>query len=53
MIQILVNLLTPFFTSLGVSATDVQTYANSLSGYLSYLLFGPFPKSTGNGSICG
>ncbi|MCC8064977.1 MAG: beta-glucosidase, partial [Clostridiales bacterium] len=34
MIQLLVNLLTPVFTSMGVSESDVEYYANSLSGYV-------------------
>ncbi|MCD8084855.1 MAG: glycoside hydrolase family 3 C-terminal domain-containing protein, partial [Clostridiales bacterium] len=34
MIQLLVNLLTPIFTSMGVSESDVAYYANSLSGYV-------------------
>ncbi len=38
-IQWLVDLLTPVFTSMGVSEVDVQTYAESLSGYI-YAIFG-------------
>ena len=38
-IQWLVDLLTPVFTSMGVSEVDVQTYAESLSGYI-YVIFG-------------
>lgn len=39
MIQLLIDLLTPIFTSMGVSATDVQTYVNMLSGYI-YTIIG-------------
>lgn len=39
MIKILIDLLTPIFTNLGVSPTDVQTYVTSLSGYI-YAIFG-------------
>ncbi|MCD8147257.1 MAG: glycoside hydrolase family 3 C-terminal domain-containing protein [Clostridiales bacterium] len=38
MLQLLINLLTPLFTSMGVSAADVQTYANTLSSYI-YAIF--------------
>lgn len=34
MIQFLINVLTPIFTSMGVSETDVQSYVTSLSGYI-------------------
>ncbi|MCD8382189.1 MAG: glycoside hydrolase family 3 C-terminal domain-containing protein [Clostridiales bacterium] len=34
MIQFLIDLLTPIFTSMGVSETDVASYAESLSGYI-------------------
>ena len=34
MLQGLINLVTPLFTSMGVSANDVQTYGNMLSGYI-------------------
>ena len=39
MIQLLIDLLTPIFTSMGVSTTDVQTYVNMLSGYI-YTIIG-------------
>ena len=39
MIQLLIDLLTPIFTSMGVSTTDVQTYGNMLSGYI-YTIIG-------------
>ncbi len=38
MLQLLINLLTPIFTSMGVSAEDVQSYADTLSGYI-YAIF--------------
>lgn len=34
MIQFLIDVLTPVFTSMGVSETDVQQYVQSLSGYI-------------------
>lgn len=34
MIQFLINLLTPVFTNMGVSETDVQQYVQSLAGYI-------------------
>ncbi|MCD7880090.1 MAG: glycoside hydrolase family 3 C-terminal domain-containing protein [Clostridiales bacterium] len=39
MIQFLIDLLIPIFTSMGVSATDVASYAESLSGYI-YAIMG-------------
>lgn len=39
MIQLLIDLLTPIFTSMGVSTTDAQTYVNMLSGYI-YTIIG-------------
>lgn len=41
MLQWLIDLLTPIFTSMGVSEVDVQTYVNSLSGYI-YAILGSF-----------
>ena len=41
MLQWLIDLLTPVFTGMGVSEVDVQTYVNSLSGYI-YAIFGTF-----------
>ena len=38
MLKALVDLLTPFFESLGVSATDVDHYVNMLSGYIYAIL---------------
>ena len=34
MLQLLINLLTPIFTGMGVSPTDVEQYVNALSGYI-------------------
>ena len=34
MLQFLINLLMPIFNNLGVSANDVQTYANMISGHI-------------------
>ena len=39
MLQLLINLLTPIFEGMGVSPTDVETYAHNLSGYI-YAVFG-------------
>lgn len=39
MISFFVNLLTPIFNSMGVSTADVQSTADSLSGYI-YVIFG-------------
>lgn len=39
MIQFLVDVLTPVFTNMGVSETDVQQYVQSLSGYI-YAIIG-------------
>ena len=39
MLQWLINVLTPIFEGMGVSAVDVQTYVNDLSGYI-YLILG-------------
>ncbi|MDE6590350.1 MAG: beta-glucosidase, partial [Oscillospiraceae bacterium] len=39
MLQFLINLLTPIFEGMGVSAVDVNTYVNNLSGYI-YAIFG-------------
>lgn len=41
MIQTLIDWLTPIFNSMGVSATDVQRYVHSLSGYI-YAIAGLF-----------
>lgn len=41
MIQILIDWLTPIFTNMGVSETDVQLYVRSLSGYI-YAIAGFF-----------
>lgn len=41
MIQILIDWLTPIFTNMGVSETDVQLYVRSLSGYI-YAIAGLF-----------
>lgn len=38
MIQWLIKVLTPIFTSMGVSTTDVEQYVNSLSGYIYAIL---------------
>ena len=38
MIQLLIDLLTPIFTSMGVSTADVNTYVNMLSGYVYAIL---------------
>ncbi len=38
MLQWLISLLTPVFVSMGVSEVDVQTYVNSLSGYIYAIL---------------
>lgn len=37
MLEWLIELLTPFFTSLGVSAADINSYIHSLSIYI-YIL---------------
>lgn len=34
MLQLLINVLTPIFTGMGVSPTDVEQYVNALSGYI-------------------
>ena len=34
MIQLLINILTPVFTNMGVAETDVQQYVTSMSGYI-------------------
>lgn len=39
MLQWLIDVLTPIFMNMGVSATDVQHYVNSLSGYI-YAIIG-------------
>ena len=39
MLTLLIKLLTPIFTGMGVSPTDVQTYVNDLAGYI-YALIG-------------
>lgn len=41
MIQFLVDLLSPFFLKLGVSQTDINVYAEQLSGYV-YAIVGTF-----------
>lgn len=41
MIQFLVDLLSPFFLKLGVSQTDINVYAEQLSGYV-YAIAGTF-----------
>lgn len=41
MIKFLVDLLSPFFLSLGVSQTDINVYAEQLSGYV-YAITGTF-----------
>lgn len=41
MIQMLIDWLTPIFTNMGVSETDVQQYVESLSGYI-YAIVGLF-----------
>lgn len=38
MLQLLINVLTPVFTNMGVSPTDVEQYVNSLSGYIYAIL---------------
>ena len=38
MLQIIINLLTPIFEKLGVSPVDVETYVNSMSGYIYAIL---------------
>lgn len=38
MLQFLINVLTPVFEGMGVSAVDVQTYVNMLSGYIYGIL---------------
>lgn len=38
MLQLLINVLTPIFTGMGVSPTDVEQYVNSLSGYIYAIL---------------
>lgn len=38
MLQLIINLLTPFFEKLGVSPVDVETYVNSMSGYIYAIL---------------
>lgn len=38
MLNWLIQVLTPIFTSMGVSEVDVQTYVNSLSGYIYGIL---------------
>ncbi len=38
MIQLIINLLTPIFEKLGVSPVDVETYVNSMSGYIYVIL---------------
>lgn len=38
MLQVLINLLTPIFEGMGVSAVDVETYVNNLSGYIYAIL---------------
>ncbi len=38
MLQTLINLLTPIFEGMGVSAVDVETYVNNLSGYIYAIL---------------
>ena len=38
MIQWLIKVLTPIFTNMGVSTTDVEQYVNSLSGYIYAIL---------------
>jgi len=39
MLEWLIELLTPFFTSLGVSAADINSYIHSLSIYIYYRRF--------------
>lgn len=41
MIQFLIDVLTPVFTNMGVSETDVQQYVRSLAGYI-YAIVGLF-----------
>lgn len=41
MIQFLVDLLSPFFLSMGISQTDINVYAEQLSGYV-YAITGTF-----------
>jgi len=38
MLQFLINLLTPIFEGMGVSAVDVNTYVNNLAGYIYAIL---------------
>ncbi len=38
MLQLLINLLTPIFEGMGVSAVDVQQYVQNLSGYIYAIL---------------
>lgn len=38
MIKWLIDVLTPVFTNMGVSATDVEQYVNALSGYIYGIL---------------
>jgi len=38
MLKVLIDLLTPIFTNMGVSATDVERYVTSLSGYIYAIL---------------
>lgn len=38
MINWLINVLTPIFTNMGVSETDVEQYVNALSGYIYGIL---------------
>lgn len=38
MLQFLINFLTPIFEGMGVSAVDVNTYVNNLSGYIYAIL---------------
>ncbi len=38
MLKVLIDLLTPIFTAMGVSPVDVQTYVNSMSGYIYAIL---------------
>ena len=40
MIELLINLLTPIFISMGASAADVANYLRSLSGYVYAVLIG-------------
>jgi len=38
MLQFIIDLLTPIFQDMGVSAVDVETYVNNLSGYIYAIL---------------